>query len=104
MDCDHPLREIWLGGEEGASLVEVNETLRAALVDEQVVEKALLETLQQLEARSHGLLLITDVEALHPYIRMVATRMASGCRAFRRFPEKILPPPTLSVIPADAGI
>jgi len=70
--ADHPLREIWQDGEAGASLAEVNETLRAALVDERVVENALLERLQPLEAQSHGLLLITDVEALHPYIRMGA--------------------------------
>lgn len=68
----HPLRQFWLAGEQEYELAEVNETLRAALVDSRIVEIKILETLQELESKQNGLLIITDIEALHPYLRMGA--------------------------------
>ena len=68
----HPLRPFWLAGEQEHELAEVNETLRTALVDSRIVEAKILETLEQLEARQDGLLIITDIEALHPYLRIGA--------------------------------
>ena len=69
---NHPLRPLWLSGEAGASLTEVNETLRASLVDGQVVEDAILAAQEDLGRTPRGLILVTDVEALHPYLRIGA--------------------------------
>ncbi len=68
----HPLREFWLGGEQDFELAEINETLRAALVDTKIVEEQILEAWARLEAKAQGLLIVTDIEALHPYLRIGA--------------------------------
>lgn len=68
----HPLRQFWLSGEQDHELREVNETLRAALVDSEIVENRILKALEQLEKKDNGLLIITDIEALHPYLRIGA--------------------------------
>jgi hypothetical protein len=70
--ANHPLRQFWLSGEQDHDLVEVNETLRAALVDTRLVETKILEALKKQETKPKGLLLITDIEALHPYLRIGA--------------------------------
>jgi hypothetical protein len=70
--ANHPLREFWLSGEADHDLTDANETLRAALVDSAVVEQSILSALAALDAEPRGLLLITDVEALHPYLRIGA--------------------------------
>jgi hypothetical protein len=69
---NHPLRRFWLQGEIDADISQINETLRNALLTDKTVEKAILAKLEQLAAISDGLLLITDVEALHPYLRIGA--------------------------------
>jgi len=68
----HPLREFWLNGEQNHHLDEINQTLRAALVDTKIVEVKILEALKAQETKPKGLLLITDIEALHPYLRIGA--------------------------------
>ena len=68
----YPLRRWWLEAEQGADVSEVNETLRAALLDEGVVEQRIRATLAELEGKPKGLLIITDIEALHPYLRIGA--------------------------------
>jgi len=42
------------------------------LVDSGVVEHRILEGMNALTEKPHGLLLLTDVEALHPYLRIGA--------------------------------
>ncbi len=70
--ANHPLRQFWLDGEQDHDLAEVNETLRAALVDTKIVEEKILEALKEQAAKPRGLLIITDIEALHPYLRIGA--------------------------------
>ncbi len=68
----HPLREFWLSGEADHTLEQVNETLCAALIDSKVVEERVLAALTALQERPRGLLLLTDLEAPHPYLRIGA--------------------------------
>ena len=70
----HPLRQFWLNGEQEnpQDLDSINTTLRAALVDSNVVESRVYEALDTMRARRNGLLIITDIEALHPYLRIGA--------------------------------
>lgn len=68
----HPLRRFWLSGEPDHTLEVTNQTLTAALVDSRAVEQRILEAVSRLAERPHGLLVITDVEALHPYLRIGA--------------------------------
>lgn len=69
----HPLRELWLSGEQDdPDLAAANATLRAALVDSSHVETVIQETLAGLEGKPGGLLIVTDIEAIHPYLRIGA--------------------------------
>ncbi len=69
----HPLRGLWLSGEAAnPDLDAANETLRAALIDSGHVEARLLKTLAEIEQRPGGLLIVTDIEAIHPYLRIGA--------------------------------
>jgi hypothetical protein len=69
----HPLRPFWLSGEAAnPDLDTANETLRAALIDSGHVEEQILKTLAEIEAKSGGLLIVTDIEAIHPYLRIGA--------------------------------
>jgi hypothetical protein len=71
---NHPLRQFWLTGEQSnaGDIESVNTILREALLSGNVVEKKVLETMATLAAKAKGLLLITDIEALHPYLRIGA--------------------------------
>jgi len=71
---NHPLRQFWLSGEQSnpADIESINTTLREALLSSNVVEKKILEILAKLEVKKKGLLVITDIEALHPYLRIGA--------------------------------
>lgn len=71
---NHPLRQFWLTGEQAnpGDIESVNTTLREALLSSNVVETKILATLADLAAKPNGLLLVTDVEALHPYLRIGA--------------------------------
>lgn len=69
---NYPLRQFWLSGEAGASQTQVNETLRASLVDGQIVENTILAAQEDLRRTPRGLILVTDVESLHPYLRIGA--------------------------------
>lgn len=71
----HPSRAIWLESEkQGQSMdfSEVNKSLRNALVKDGGLRKKLEDQLQKLSARKQGLLLATDLEVLHPYLRVGA--------------------------------
>ena len=69
---NHELRDIWLLSEEDAPLdfEAINATLREALMADDSLKKALQQRLEQLGGESHALLLVTDLEALHPYLRV----------------------------------
>lgn len=71
---NHPLRQFWLSGEQAnpGDFESVNTTLREALLSSNVVEKKILAALAALATKPNGLLLVTDVEALHPYLRIGA--------------------------------
>jgi hypothetical protein len=71
---NHPLRHFWLSGEQSNpdDIESINTTLREALLSSNVVENEILSVLATLEARPKGLLLVTDIEALHPYLRIGA--------------------------------
>lgn len=77
----HKMRKIWLKSErkllEHAELSrtpinfqEINKTLSKALTEGPDLQQYIDSRLQAAESRPHGLLLITDLEALHPYLRI----------------------------------
>jgi hypothetical protein len=71
--ASNPLRPLWLSGEQAnPDLDDANATLRAALVDSRIVEQQVLAALERLAEQPKGLLLITDIEAIHPYLRIGA--------------------------------
>jgi hypothetical protein len=49
---------------------EINKTLAAALVEGQEFQGFIESSLQSAELQPNGLLMITDLEALHPYLRI----------------------------------
>ena len=69
-----PLRDVWLESEKENPLdfESINTTLREALLYDDVVTKKVLEKLQELNGKSQSILFITDIEALHPYMRVGA--------------------------------
>jgi hypothetical protein len=70
----HPLRRFWLSGEQHSTgdVDAINATLREALLSSQVVERAILSAVEKLADKHKGMLMITDTEALHPYLRIGA--------------------------------
>lgn len=69
---NHELRDIWLMSEEDAPLdfEDINKTIREALMADDSLKKALQQRLEDLAAEPHAILLVTDLEALHPYLRV----------------------------------
>jgi len=70
----HDLREDWV---EAARLnagddAIVNHSLTAHLDQDEVVPRAILSKLESLKGRSSSLLIVTDLEALHPFLRIGA--------------------------------
>ena len=69
----HPLRGFWLSDEQdNPDVGAANETLRAALIDSGHVEAKILETLAGIAQKPGALLIVTDIEAIHPYLRIGA--------------------------------
>jgi hypothetical protein len=68
------LRDIWLEGEKDAPLdfKPINDTLADALMADDVLKMRLENELIRLAKEKNALLLITDLEALHPYLRVGA--------------------------------
>jgi len=75
------MRKLWLKSEgeilsqieEQRGVVdfrEINKTLSAALVEGQELQDFIESRLESAESRTNGLLLMTDLEALHPYLRI----------------------------------
>lgn len=71
---NHKLRPFWLSGERSSpgDIESINTTLREALLSSNLVEKTILDVLAKLETKNKGLLIVTDIEALHPYLRIGA--------------------------------
>ena len=78
---DHKLRKSWLQGEKlllgkatsgvsPASLADITTTLRKALTDGPELLSLIKEKLAEAAGKSNGLLLMTDLEAIHPYLRI----------------------------------
>lgn len=78
---NHKLRQIWLTSEKqslakanGAispsTIAEVNKTLGKALTEGPELLTLVKEKMDEASSHSAGLLLLTDLEALHPYLRI----------------------------------
>lgn len=69
---NNDLREIWLESEKENPLDfdAINRTLSDALTADDALKQVVLEKMQEVANISNGLLLITDLEALHPYMRI----------------------------------
>lgn len=66
------LREIWLESEaeDPQNFPEINTTLSEALLAGDALLKALQSCLEGLSGREQTVLMVTDLEALHPYLRV----------------------------------
>ncbi len=66
------LRDIWLDSEQDAPLDfdAINETLEDALAGEDTLRNKLAQRLESLQGKADTVLFITDLEALHPYLRV----------------------------------
>jgi bacteriophage exclusion system BrxB-like protein len=78
---NHKLRKSWLLGEKqilgqaerkGAAINfrDINKTLSKALTEGTQLQETIEEKLQSAQSQPQGLLLLTDLEALHPYLRI----------------------------------
>lgn len=78
---NHKLRATWLIGEKiamgkakgaipAATVAEVNKTLGKALTEGPELLAMVREKMTEAASQSAGLLLLTDLEALHPYLRI----------------------------------
>ena len=68
----HDFREDWLAGEADDPLdfEIINETLADALTADDSLKNRLQDKLESLSQVSNGILFVTDLEALHPYLRV----------------------------------
>lgn len=69
---NHDLRDIWLESERDApfDFEPINKTLADALISQEALKRRLEARLATLSPADKDLLIITDLEALHPYIRV----------------------------------
>jgi len=72
---NHEFRDIWLESEanhsyDTESLDQIRETLSDALTAGDHLKILLLDKLQSLEGSENTVLMITDLEALHPFLRV----------------------------------
>jgi len=69
---ENDLREIWLESEKDApcDFEPINKTLADALTSRDALKNMLEEKLASLTSANKDLLIITDLEALHPYVRV----------------------------------
>jgi len=68
----HDLREIWLESEcdDPLDFDSINKTLADALMSGNALEEKLNAKLQSLTDEKSAMLFVTDLEALHPYLRV----------------------------------
>ncbi len=69
------LREVWLSSPadtagDPESINEINRTLEDALTADDLLKRKIEQKLESLRGRSQTVLFITDLEALHPYLRV----------------------------------
>lgn len=69
-----PMRTIWLAGDRKAPLdwQRTNGALANALTSQAQLQSRLEVLLASLEGKSNAIVLVTDLEALHPYLRIGA--------------------------------
>ena len=67
---EHDLRDIWFASEKDApfDFDAINKTLSDALMGSDQLKNLFLEKLKDLQAEKNDLLLVTDLEAIHPYL------------------------------------
>lgn len=70
----HDLRPVWLESEKDDPLNfdDINKTLSDALMGTDALKQIFLEKLASLRGQENALLLVTDLEAIHPYLRISA--------------------------------
>lgn len=71
----HRLRPFWLKNPANhsfdlESLTQINDTLGSVLIDDDALSQKIAAKLESLTGREKTVLLITDLEALHPYLRV----------------------------------
>ena len=69
------LRDVWLASPSNTSfgrdsIAEINQTLENVLTEDDALKKKIEEKLESLRGRSKTVLFLTDLEALHPYLRV----------------------------------
>jgi len=71
---EHPLRDIWVREDQRDpfDFENINATLAEALNSKSTLDERILEQQEALKSKENALLLITDLEALHPYTRIGA--------------------------------
>ena len=69
---EHDLRDIWLESEKDDpfDFDAINKTLSDAIVGGDELKNVFLEKLESLTGQQNALLLVTDLEAIHPYLRI----------------------------------
>jgi len=74
-----PRRALWLmaDGKEPQNWQRTNESLTNALQNGKAIQIKLEALLQSLEGRKDAIVLVTDLEALHPYLRIGRSRASS---------------------------
>jgi hypothetical protein len=68
-------RDLWVASNEdkrfdAEAVQRVNKQLESALVDEGALKQRLADKLQSLTGQMNTVLFVTDIEALHPYLRV----------------------------------
>ena len=68
-------RDVWLKSDQDKSfdpeaVEQVNKTLEAALVEDGTLKQRLDDVLDSLAGQTNTVLFVTDLEALHPYLRV----------------------------------
>lgn len=69
-----PARKFWLAGDRKAPLdwQRTNRSLANALISQEQLQSRLEALLAGLEGKTNSIVLVTDLEALHPYLRIGA--------------------------------
>ena len=69
---NHKWKQLWLKQEErtGFASDQYIKTIKNALVQDDALVSALEAKLEKLSKHQNGLLLVTDLEALHPFMRV----------------------------------
>lgn len=69
---NNPRRGLWqklVGGTDKKSIADFYAKIGAAILEQSVIEKAILEAQEEVKQSKGGLLLLTGLEALHPFSR-----------------------------------